>query len=281
MARKNKSKTIYLSLAGQAALNKELAELMARRPEMIELINASKELGSSEDNSDLDDVRRQQGFLEGRIDALQALLHEAEIIAVPKTRNKIMLGSTVELSSAEGPDTYTIVGRAEANPARGLISNESPLGLALLSHKVGETIVIKAPAGEFTYKIEKIENLAAPIVELPAAPSPAAVVGELPSGPTVISPAPAAALPAPITTLPALVVSLPEPVITLSEPSDTLPEQIAILPEQKEPPEKTSVQRKTRRLALKNKRLAVKNNLNAIHESPAPPKGRSSKSKGA
>ena len=165
MARKNKSKTVYLSAAGQVAVNKELAELIGRRPEMIELINASKELGSSDDNADLDEVRRQQGFLEGRIGELQALLHDAEIIVVPKTRNKIMLGSTVELSSSEGPDTYTIVGRAEANPARGLISNESPLGMALLGHKVAETIVIKAPAGEFTYKIEKIENLAAPIGE--------------------------------------------------------------------------------------------------------------------
>jgi transcription elongation factor GreA len=167
MARKNKSKTVYLSAAGQVAVNKELAELIARRPEMIELINASKELGSSDDNADLDEVRRQQGFLEGRIEELQALLHEAEIITVPKTRSKIMLGSTVELSSAEGPDTYTIVGRAEANPARGLISNESPLGLALLGHKVAETIVIKAPAGEFSYKIEKIDNLAGPIAEPP------------------------------------------------------------------------------------------------------------------
>jgi len=270
MARKNKSKTVYLSPAGQVAINKELAELITRRPEMIELINASKELGSSDDNADLDEVRRQQGFLEGRIGELQALLHEAEIITVPKTRNKIMLGSTVELSSAEGPDTYMIVGRTEANPARGLISNESPLGLALLSHKVGETVLIKAPAGEFSYKIEKIENLGGPIEEslaplaMPETPSPAAVsepVKTTPSPvtvPTLVKTAPSPVIVPTLvkTTRPSVTMPRPSkttrPSVTMPTPSKTISTP-ATLPESKEPDVKTVGRPRGRPAIVKNK----------------------------
>ena len=95
-------------------------------------------------------------LLEKRIQTLEALIKNATIIDENHSTDHVQIGSTVGVETPEGKDTFTIVGSAEAKPAEGRISNESPVGRALLGKKKGEKVVVKVPAGDFTYKIVSI-----------------------------------------------------------------------------------------------------------------------------
>ncbi len=151
----------YLTEEGAAELRRELDDLLTvKRPALAIRLKEAIAQGDLSENADYHDAKEQQAFLEGRIQYLEGLLHSA--IIVPdgglKKSSMINVGNEVTVQEDnEPPETFTIVGAAEANPREGKISNESPLGRALLGHKVGDKVKVEAPAGQLTFKIKSIK----------------------------------------------------------------------------------------------------------------------------
>ena len=141
-------KPIILTESGRKRLMDELERLRTvRRPEIAERIQQSKELESTANNAEWDEAKNQQAFVEGRIIELEALIQIASVIQ-PEHTGTVGIGSTVTLQTSDGGrETYTIVGSVEANAVEGKISNESPVGQALLGKRVGQQIEVKVPAG--------------------------------------------------------------------------------------------------------------------------------------
>ena len=152
------SKPTYLSKDGLEKLRAELEEMVnVRRAEVATRIHDAKEHGDLSENAEYEDAKNEQAFVEGRIQQLEALIKNATIIDENHSSEHVGLGSTVHLESHDGgQETFTIVGSTEAKPAEGRISNESPVGRALLGRKKGEKVVVRVPAGDFTYTIVKI-----------------------------------------------------------------------------------------------------------------------------
>jgi transcription elongation factor GreA len=152
----------YLTEEGAAELRRELEELKTvKRPQLAAKLKEAIAQGDLSENADYHDAKEQQAFLEGRIHYLDSLLHSAVIVSddpKKKRSSTIGIGSEVTVEEAgEPPETYIIVGAAEANPREGKISNESPLGRALMGHKVGDKVKVEAPAGQLTFKIKSIK----------------------------------------------------------------------------------------------------------------------------
>lgn len=148
------NKPTYLSKEGLEKLRAELDEMVTvKRPEVADRIHDAKEHGDLSENAEYEDAKNEQAFVEGRIQTLEALIKNATIIDEHHSTDHVQIGSTVAVESPDGKETFTIVGSAEAKPAEGRISNESPVGRALLGKKKGEKVVVKVPAGDFTYKI--------------------------------------------------------------------------------------------------------------------------------
>ena len=155
-----REKPIYLTLEGRDGLTEELNHLRdVRRPEVAENIRIAKEYADTMDNADFDQAKNEQAFVEGRILTLENLLSHAVMIDPEHVRHDVVsLGVKVEAVDEEGQRSiYAIVGSAEANPVQGKISNESPLGQALLGKQVGDVVEFTAPAGVFHYTIVNIE----------------------------------------------------------------------------------------------------------------------------
>jgi transcription elongation factor GreA len=151
------SNTNYITKDGLDKLRAELDEMLAvRRPEIAQRIHDAKEHGDLSENAEYEDAKNEQAFVEGRIQTLEALIKNATIIDENHSTDHVQIGSTVAVESPDGKETFTIVGSTEAKPAEGKISNESPVGRALLGKKKGEKVVVKVPAGDFTYKILSI-----------------------------------------------------------------------------------------------------------------------------
>lgn len=151
------NKPAYLSREGFEKLREELDELVnVRRAEVAARIHEAKEHGDVTENAEYEDAKNEQAFVEGRIQTLSALIKNAVMIEENQSTSHVQIGSTVVLESADGREKYTIVGSAEAAPEDGRISNESPVGRALLGHKKGETVSVSVPAGDQTYKIVSI-----------------------------------------------------------------------------------------------------------------------------
>ena len=151
-------KPVYLTLEGKKKLEEELHYLTTiRRMEVAEAIKSAKEEGDLSENSAYDEAKLQQGFLEGRVQTIEVQLRNAVLIENGHS-DRIGIGSTVTVSE-DGSDkeTYRIVGSAEADPLEGKISNESPIGQALLGAKVGETVTAETPGGALVFKVLKIE----------------------------------------------------------------------------------------------------------------------------
>ena len=151
-------KPVYLTLEGKKKLEEELHYLTTiRRMEVAEAIKSAKEEGDLSENSAYDEAKLQQGFLEGRVQTIEVQLRNAVLIQNGHS-DRIGIGSTVTVSE-DGSDkeTYRIVGSAEADPLEGKISNESPIGQALLGAKVGETVTAETPGGALVFKVLKIE----------------------------------------------------------------------------------------------------------------------------
>lgn len=137
----------------------ELDELISvKRLEVAERLKEAIALGDLSENSEYEDAKNQQAFVEGRIKELEDKIRAAKVITAPLGRS-VSLGSVVTIRSAEGHEvTYTIVSSAEADPFEYKISNESPVGKALLGKKKGETVSVQAPAKVIDYEILKVDN---------------------------------------------------------------------------------------------------------------------------
>lgn len=149
-------KKIYqITEVGKKELEEELATLKGRRGEIADKIAEARDYGDLSENADYDTAREDQALVETRIAEIEDILLNAEIIKV-KSGSTIGVGSTVELKSAGKTVTYTLVGPVEADPLEGKISNESPIGIALMGKKVGENASITTPKGEVVYEIVRI-----------------------------------------------------------------------------------------------------------------------------
>lgn len=143
-------KEVLLTHEGLEKLKAELEYLKTvRRQEVAEQILKAKELGTTMNNTEYDDAKNQQSFVEGRILTLERMIKNAVIIPAEETPSgRIRVGSTVKVRTPGGKEEqYIIVGSAEANPKEGKISNESPVGHALLNKKVGDKVQVQVPAG--------------------------------------------------------------------------------------------------------------------------------------
>ena len=155
-----REKPIYLTLGGRDGLTEELNHLRdVRRAEVAEKIRIAKEYTDTVDNAEFDQAKNEQAFVEGRIRKLENMLSHAVLIDPEHVRHDVVsLGVKVEAVDEDGHrSVYAIVGSAEANPVQGRISNESPLGQALLGNQVGDVVEFTAPAGVFHYTIVSIE----------------------------------------------------------------------------------------------------------------------------
>ncbi|MCC7356425.1 MAG: transcription elongation factor GreA [Candidatus Doudnabacteria bacterium] len=151
------SKKYLLTQEGLAKLNEELKYLINdKRKEVIERIREAAAHGDLSENADYAQAREEQSFIEGRIQEIEDMVKNAEIITASTQHNNVTIGSTVTVQVNGADKTYTIVGSNEANPLEGRISNESIVGKALLGKKIGDTVTITAPAGDMEYKITAI-----------------------------------------------------------------------------------------------------------------------------
>lgn len=144
-------KTVNLTAAGKANLEKELAELIAERPAIAERIATARAFGDLSENQEYTDARAEQKNIENRIIEIEDTLKRAVIISAKKS-DTVNIGSVVSIDMDGKKFTYTIVGPVEANPLEGKISHESPIGKALLGRKNGETF-------DFNNKKVKIESI--------------------------------------------------------------------------------------------------------------------------
>ncbi len=142
-------KPVPLTREGLAKLEQELEYLRTvRRQEVADRIHQAKELASAQNNAEYDDAKNEQAFVEGRILTLERMVQNAVIIEEHTHSSRVDLGSEVTVLTAEGREEhYTIVGSAEARPKDGRISNESPVGRALLGKAVGDEVQVQVPAG--------------------------------------------------------------------------------------------------------------------------------------
>jgi transcription elongation factor GreA len=151
------NKPTYLSKEGLTKLRSELDEMISvKRPEVANRIHDAKEHGDLSENAEYEDAKNEQAFVEGKIQTLEALIKNATIIDENHSTEHVQIGSTVSVESTDGAETFTIVGSAEAKPGEGRISNESPVGRALLGKRKGDKIIVRVPAGDYSYKIVSI-----------------------------------------------------------------------------------------------------------------------------
>ena len=149
----------YLTREGLGKLAAELEHLRtARRREVAIRIQKANEIGGTVDNAEYDDSKNEQAFMEGRILTLERIIEGAVIIGDDVAHSdNVIVGSHVVVVDSKGKEAeYTIVGSTEADPLEGRISNESPVGKALLSKKVGEDVQVDTPAGTTVYTISSI-----------------------------------------------------------------------------------------------------------------------------
>ncbi len=151
-------KEFYLTPEGITNLREELDDLVGnQRHKIAARLKEAKEFGDLSENNMWENAKDQQAFVEGRIAEIETMLKHAVIIKSPKATGKVALGSTVHVELEEGTQKYTIVGSTEANPEEGKISNESPIGQALIGKKPGDEVTVEVPSGTITYKISKVE----------------------------------------------------------------------------------------------------------------------------
>ena len=144
-------KPIFLTPEGRQKLEQELDHLKnVKRHEVAAAIHSAKEEGDIMENSAYDAAKEQQAFVEGRILSLEQMLKNAVMINANRVTDSVGIGCYVKLvdRGAKADEVYQIVGSAEADPTKGRISNESPVGRALLGKKKGDEIAVKIPAGE-------------------------------------------------------------------------------------------------------------------------------------
>lgn len=137
---------------GKKELEEELNELKSRRGAIADKIAEARDFGDLSENAEYDSAREEQGLVESRIAEIEDILLNAELIKAGKS-SKVSLGCKVELKTGKKTVTYSVVGPVEADPLEGKISNESPIGVALMGKKVGDRVVITTPKGEISYEL--------------------------------------------------------------------------------------------------------------------------------
>lgn len=153
----NLDKPQYVSAEGLKKLQAELDELRTvRRAEVAQRIHAAMEFGDYSENSELEQAKNDQAFLEGRIMTLEQMIKNAQLIDEKSKHDVVEVGSHVTIETGGAREQYVIVGSAEAAPEAGKISNESPVGRALQGHRAGETVKMSVPAGQIEMKIISI-----------------------------------------------------------------------------------------------------------------------------
>lgn len=148
-------KLFQITESGKKDLEIELKELKGRRGAIADKIADARGYGDLSENAEYDSAREEQGLVESRIAEIEDILLNATIITATKS-SKIKLGSKVELKTGRKTVEYHVVGPVEADPLAGKISDQSPIGLALMGKKVGDSATIKTPKGEITYEIVKV-----------------------------------------------------------------------------------------------------------------------------
>lgn len=149
-------KVYQITAQGKQELEAELASLKGRRGEIAEKIAEARDYGDLSENAEYDAAREEQGVVETRIAEIEDILQNAALITTG-SKDAVGLGSTVELTAGTKTVTYTVVGPVEADPLAGKISNESPIGEALMGKKVGDEVVITTPKGELSYKVVSLQ----------------------------------------------------------------------------------------------------------------------------
>ena len=150
-------KQFHLTPDGVNELNTELSELISQRSEVAERIKATREFGDLSENAEYSTARQEQERAENRIAEIEHILQNVEVIKKPKGDSKVQLGSEVKLKSSDGKSkNYKVVGTVEADPSEGKISDESPIGQALLGKTVGDNVEIITPIETISYKVVDI-----------------------------------------------------------------------------------------------------------------------------
>ncbi len=149
-------KQFKLTADGVAELELEIKELLSQRGEVAERIKTAREFGDLSENAEYSSARQEQERAESRIGEIDTILKNVEIIKSPSKKDKVELGNTVKLSGVKGDKTFKIVGSVQADPLSGKISDESPIGKALLGKKLGEEVEINTPTDTSIFKIVTI-----------------------------------------------------------------------------------------------------------------------------
>jgi transcription elongation factor GreA len=155
----NANQPVYLTAEGLDDLRRELDRLVnVKRPALAERLHKAIQQGDLSENADYISAKEEQGFLEGRIQQIEVMLRNAVIIEVHGSGEEVVLGRrvTVVEEDEDEEETFRIVGPAEANPLKGRVSYESPLGQALLGREVGDVVTVDAPAGNISFRITAI-----------------------------------------------------------------------------------------------------------------------------
>jgi len=154
-------KETFLTPEGLRKLEEELEHLkVVKRKEVAERIKQAKDFGDLSENSEYEDAKNEQAFIEGRILTVETMLRSVRVIDNHDVRSDVVtIGSTVRVTDESGEDlSYTIVGSAEADPVNDKISNESPVGRALLGKRKGQAVTVQVPAGTIRYTIKAIKG---------------------------------------------------------------------------------------------------------------------------
>lgn len=149
-------KQFRLTQSGVNELKTELTLLIAKRAPIAETIKTARELGDLAENAEYQSARADQERNDSRIAEIENILQSVEIIQKPRGAVKVQLGSTVKLKGDGKTKEFQVVGTVEADPLNGKISDESPIGQALLGKKLGDNVEIQTPAETTTYKIVDI-----------------------------------------------------------------------------------------------------------------------------
>lgn len=156
----NLHEPVYLTDEGVKDLRQKLDRLVnEKRPALADRLHQAIQQGDLSENADYIAAKEEQGFLEGQIQQIEAMLRNVVIIEDNGPTDEVSIGSrvTVVQEGFEEAETFRIVGPAEANPGKGKVSNESPLGQALMGHRVGDVVTVEAPVGEIVFRITAIE----------------------------------------------------------------------------------------------------------------------------
>ena len=158
----NDNNKVVLTEEGYENLKEELDHLVnVKRKEVAERIKVARDFGDISENSEYDEAKNEQAFVEGRIQEIKNMLDNVEIVREEEVSDEIVsVGNIVKIRDIETDDefTYRIVGSAESDPLNNKISNESPIGKAIIGHKVGDSVEIEVPSGLKTYEILLIKK---------------------------------------------------------------------------------------------------------------------------